>query len=125
MSLTIFLAICILGMDFMIFVLFKWLYGEKNRNRFRPSAPRTHTAGSQTPVYYVSGRGNSRGVWPMPAGAQSLAGRVTSIKQTPVSRASNGRSNKMIPASIRVSLHTLPGDAPDEDASGAMLWNWR
>jgi hypothetical protein len=27
----------------------------------------------------------------------------------------------MIPASARVSFRTLPGDTPDEDASGAML----
>ena len=60
MSLTIFLAICILGMDFMIFVLFKWLYGEKKRNRLRRSARRTHSAGSQTPVYYVYGSGKSQ-----------------------------------------------------------------
>jgi len=58
MSLTAFIAICILGLDFMIFVLFKWLYGEKNRNWFRRSAPRT--AGSQTPLYYVSGRRTSQ-----------------------------------------------------------------
>jgi hypothetical protein len=47
-------------MDFMIFVLFKWLYGEKKRNRLRRSGRRTHTAGSQSPVYYVYGRGNSQ-----------------------------------------------------------------
>jgi hypothetical protein len=60
MSLTVFLAICVLGLDFMIFVLFQWLYGEKNRNRFRRSAARRHAAHSQTPLYYVSSRGNSR-----------------------------------------------------------------
>ena len=60
MSLTIFFAICILGLDFMIFVLFKWLYGEKERNRLLRSARRTHTAGSQTPAYYVYGRGKSQ-----------------------------------------------------------------
>jgi hypothetical protein len=60
MSLTIFLAICILGMDFMIFVLFKWLYGEKKRKRLRRSARRTHSAGSQPPVHYVYGSGKSQ-----------------------------------------------------------------
>jgi hypothetical protein len=60
MSLTVFLAICVLGLDFMIFVLFQWLYGEKNRNRFRGSDGRRHTAHSQTPLYYVSSRGNSQ-----------------------------------------------------------------
>jgi hypothetical protein len=60
MSLTVFLAICVLGLDFMIFVLFQWLYGEKNRNRFRRSAARRHAAHSQTPLYYVASRGNSQ-----------------------------------------------------------------
>jgi hypothetical protein len=60
MSLTVFLAICVLGLDFMIFVLFQWLYGEKNRNRVRRSAARGHAAHSQTPLYYVSSRGNSQ-----------------------------------------------------------------
>jgi hypothetical protein len=32
MSLTLFLAFCILGLDFMIYVLFKWTYGEKRRS---------------------------------------------------------------------------------------------
>ena len=30
MSLTIFLALCILGLDFMIYVLFKLLYGDRS-----------------------------------------------------------------------------------------------
>src|SRR5580692_7052687 len=60
MSLTVFIAICVLGLDFMIFVLFQWLYGEKNRNRFRRSAARRHAAHSQTPLYYVSSRSNSQ-----------------------------------------------------------------
>lgn len=29
MSFTIFLAFCILGLDFMIYVLFQWLYGDR------------------------------------------------------------------------------------------------
>jgi hypothetical protein len=29
MSLNIFLTLCILGMDFMLYVLFKWIYGDK------------------------------------------------------------------------------------------------
>ena len=61
MSLTVFLAICVLGLDFMIFVLFQWLYGEKNRNRFRRSSARGQTTHSQTPPYYVSSKGKSQG----------------------------------------------------------------
>jgi hypothetical protein len=60
MSLTVFIAICVLGLDFMIFVLFQWLYGENNRNRFRRSAARRHAAHSQSPLYYVSSRNNSQ-----------------------------------------------------------------
>ena len=60
MSLTVFLAICVLGLDFMIFVLFQWLYGEKNRNRFRRSAARRQATHSQSPLYYVSSRDNSQ-----------------------------------------------------------------
>lgn len=40
MSLTIFLAFCILGCDFLLYVLFQWIYGEKHRKRARRSARR-------------------------------------------------------------------------------------
>jgi hypothetical protein len=40
MSLTVFLAFCILGCDFLLYVLFRWIYGEKHRNRARRSAAR-------------------------------------------------------------------------------------
>jgi hypothetical protein len=40
MSLTIFLAFCILGCDFLLYVLFQWVYGEKHRKRARRSARR-------------------------------------------------------------------------------------
>jgi hypothetical protein len=31
MSLTVFLALCILSCDFLLYVLFQWIYGEKHR----------------------------------------------------------------------------------------------
>ena len=31
MALTIFLALCILGVDFLIYVLFQWTWGDKRR----------------------------------------------------------------------------------------------
>jgi len=40
MSLTVFLAICILGCDFLLYVLFQWVYGEKHRNHARRVAAR-------------------------------------------------------------------------------------
>ena len=40
MSLTVFLAFCILGCDFLLYALFQWIYGEKHRNHARRSAAR-------------------------------------------------------------------------------------
>lgn len=40
MSMTMFLAFCILGCDFMLYVLFQWIYGEKYRKHPRRSATR-------------------------------------------------------------------------------------
>jgi hypothetical protein len=40
MSITMFLAFCILGCDFLLYVLFQWTYGEKYRNRARRLAAR-------------------------------------------------------------------------------------
>jgi hypothetical protein len=33
MSLAVFVAICVLGIDFLILVLFQWTYGDKRRAR--------------------------------------------------------------------------------------------
>lgn len=40
MSLTVFLAFCILGCDFLLYVLFQWIYGEKHRKHARRIAAR-------------------------------------------------------------------------------------
>jgi hypothetical protein len=41
MSLTVFLAFAILGCDFLLYVLFQWIYGEKrHRNHARRAAAR-------------------------------------------------------------------------------------
>jgi hypothetical protein len=40
MSITVFLAICILGCDFLLYVLFQWIYGEKHRKHARRVAAR-------------------------------------------------------------------------------------
>jgi hypothetical protein len=40
MSLTVFLAICILGCDLLLYILFQWIYGEKRRERSRRLAAR-------------------------------------------------------------------------------------
>jgi len=56
MSLTVFFAICILGCDFMIFVLFKWLYGDKRRKPSKRSALGKAVMPSQSPLYYFPAR---------------------------------------------------------------------
>jgi hypothetical protein len=40
MSLTVFLAFCILSCDFLLYVLFQWIYGEKYKNHARRVAAR-------------------------------------------------------------------------------------
>ncbi len=40
MSVTVFLAICILSCDFLLYILFQWIYGEKRRDRSRRRAAR-------------------------------------------------------------------------------------
>jgi hypothetical protein len=40
MSITVFLAFCILGCDFLLYVLFQWTYGEKHRKHARRVAAR-------------------------------------------------------------------------------------
>ena len=57
MSLTVFLAFCILGCDFLIFMLIKWLYGEKRREPSSRSALGKHAMPSQSPLYYVPAKG--------------------------------------------------------------------
>ncbi len=37
MSLNVFFTLCILGIDFLIYVLFQWTYGEKHRSPRRLS----------------------------------------------------------------------------------------
>ncbi len=97
MSLTVFLAICVLGLDFMIFVLFQWLYGEKNRNRFRRSAARRHRHTHRHLCITFPAEVIRRGARPALTGAQSLVGRASCINQTAESR----RSNIMIAAIYR------------------------
>jgi hypothetical protein len=40
MSVTVFLAFCVLGCDFLLYVLFQWIYGEKHRKHARRVAAR-------------------------------------------------------------------------------------
>jgi hypothetical protein len=49
MSLTVFLAFCILGLDFMIYALFQWIYGDKRNALARQLAARKNALKEQSP----------------------------------------------------------------------------
>jgi hypothetical protein len=49
MSLTVFLALCILGLDFMVYALFQWIYGEKRRAFAHQVAARKRVRKEQAP----------------------------------------------------------------------------
>jgi len=49
MSLTVFLALCILGLDFMIYELFQWTYGDKRSALARQLAAHKNVLAQQSP----------------------------------------------------------------------------
>jgi hypothetical protein len=49
-SLTVFLAFCIVGCNFMVVMLFEWIYSEKRRERPSNSTSGRHAKPCQTPV---------------------------------------------------------------------------
>jgi hypothetical protein len=49
MSLTVFLALCILGLDFMIYALFQWTYGDKRRALARQLAAHKNALKERSP----------------------------------------------------------------------------
>jgi hypothetical protein len=53
MSLSIFLIICILGIDFMIYVLFQWIFGDKRKTISRQIALTRQTLSEQSPRPYL------------------------------------------------------------------------
>lgn len=65
MSLTVFFALCILGIDFMIYFFFKLVYGEKHGVRSRRLPPGYYddlsygrSKGKSSPLYLVPARKN-------------------------------------------------------------------
>lgn len=54
MTLKLFTAICILGLDVLIYILFQWTLGEKGRtSRRRPKAKRRLETGQETELIVV------------------------------------------------------------------------
>lgn len=54
MTLKLFMAICILGLDVLIYILFQWTLGEKGRtSRRRPKTKRRLETGQETELVVV------------------------------------------------------------------------
>jgi hypothetical protein len=90
MSLTVFLALCILGLDFMIYVLFKLLYGDRRSVIARRVAAQREAA-----------RAEASGLIFFPARKNVPAQQGPEI--SPGSRAPSIDSRKLFP---RSSYHT-------------------
>jgi len=67
MSLTVFLGLCILGLDFMIYVLFRWTYGDRRGETARKLAAYKDSLKEQAPRPFLvrSENGDVRGKEPM------------------------------------------------------------
>jgi hypothetical protein len=61
MTATVFLAICILGCDFLLYFLYQWTYGERRRGRARRSrARKTIVEGQNVRPFLASRNGAVR-----------------------------------------------------------------
>ena len=62
MSATLFLVFCILGCDFLLYVLFQWTYGERRRGLSRRSkAPKTAMNQPDPRPFLVAARRSAMG----------------------------------------------------------------
>jgi hypothetical protein len=59
MSLTIFLALCILGVDFLIYVLFQWTFGDKRRAMAKKLEQHRNSMQEQAPRPFVVSPGKA------------------------------------------------------------------
>lgn len=84
MSLTVFLALCILGLDFMIFVLFKLTYGDRRSVVARRVAAQRAAA-----------RAESAGLFIVPA--NNTAPALQEPDHSPNSRLSSTDQRKLFP----------------------------
>jgi hypothetical protein len=82
MSLNVFLAFCILGVDFMIYALFQWTYGDKRRALARQIA--AHKNGLREQSQRLSSSLHKRLLWDSkscPTASASASLRAT--RETP------------------------------------------
>jgi hypothetical protein len=73
MSLTVFLALCILGVDFMIYVLFQWTYGEKRAEIARKIAAQRKALSEAAPRPFIVASRRTRDTGPPGSFDQRLA----------------------------------------------------
>jgi hypothetical protein len=57
MSLYVFLTVCVLGMDFLIFVLFQWMYADKRKAMARKLAECREAENKKVMPFAVRPRG--------------------------------------------------------------------
>jgi hypothetical protein len=83
MTLTLFLAICILGCDLLIFFLFQWTLGERRRTRRRRNAKTRLASGLETDLIHVSAHPEkSARANAVPQGACSPKVRPSPLRRT-------------------------------------------
>jgi hypothetical protein len=56
MSLTIFIALCVLGCDVLIYILYQWAFGESRRIREGRAAARRRAEAAKDPHSHLVGR---------------------------------------------------------------------
>jgi hypothetical protein len=80
MSATIFLALCILGCDVLLYFLFQWSYGEKRRGLARRAHSRLTPAASHKthPIEFVPARRKSLSA----SSTHNSAFRLSQIEET-------------------------------------------
>jgi len=88
MALTVFFALCILGIDFMIYVLFQWTWGDKRRFIARQVAAHRRQFDAQSGPPSSSHR---RKLFPTHRAAPAQNRRI-SFRATPPTRASPDRA---------------------------------
>jgi|SRR4029077_3352905 len=100
MSATVFLAICILGCDFLLYFLFQWTYGEKRRGLSRRSrAPKGAVDQPDPRPFLVSSRRSSAGRVQRP---QSMRERTARHEDTDPGQFSELQAYRRIAASLAV-----------------------
>ncbi len=103
MSATLLLAICILGCDFLLYVLYQWTYGERRRGLARRSGARqTHMNQPDPRPFLISSRQNAVGGAQR---AQSMRQRIARDEHSASASFSEVHAYRRIAASLAQAKH--------------------